>query len=192
MAFLSKNNCDSTSHPLPTIRNAKDRDISEIATTIISSFYNNSGIFVWLYPLLKFTVSEDLRYRLGSSVPLYQCLVATLTDKNAEPFVVGTIEVSLKVSFWSPNPQYPYISNLAVKNAYRRQGIGKCLLTRCEELAYSWGYDGIQLHVLESNNSARQLYKKNGYRIIKKETYWNGFFNPSSTRLLLRKKLSES
>lgn len=191
MAFLSKNNCDSTSHQLPTIRNAKDRDISEIATTIISSFYQDSGIFVWLYPLLKFTVSEDLRYRLRSSIPLYQCLVATLTDNdnNTEPFVVGTIEVSLKVSFWSPNPQYPYISNLAVKNTYRRQGIGKSLLTKCEQLAYSWGYDGVQLHVLESNNSARRLYQKNGYQIIKKETHWNGFFSPNSTRLLLRKKL---
>ena len=189
MPFLSKNNCDSTPQEQPSIRNAQNPDISEIAATIVSSFYDYSGVLIWLYPLLKFTVGEDLRYRLRSGVPFYHCLVATITDKNKNSVIVGTIEVSLKVSFWSPTPRYPYISNLAVKSLYRRQGIAKDLLAKCEQLAYSWGYSGIQLHVLENNHSAKQLYLNNGYQIIRKEPYWNGFFDSNSTRLLLRKQL---
>ena len=188
MPFLSKHNCDSVPQEQPSIRNAQYPDISEIAATIVSSFYDYSGILIWLYPLLKFAVGEDLRYRLRSSVSFYHCLVATVTDKSSNSIIVGTIEVSLRVSFWSARPQYPYIANLAVKSLYRRQGIAKGLLSKCEQLAHSCGYSGIQLHVLENNNSAKQLYLNNGYQIIKKEPHWNGFFTSNSTRLLLRKK----
>ena len=189
MPFSSTNNCHSIPKQKLIIRHAQSRDISELAATIVSSFYNYSGVLSWLHPFLQFTVGEDLRYRLRSSFPLYQCLVATLVDENEGSLIVGTVEISLKVSFWSSSSQYPYISNLAVKDSYRRQGIARQLLTKCEQLAHSWGYDAIQLHVLEHNKLAKQLYLNSGYQIVKKETYWDGLFNPNSTRLLLRKKI---
>ena len=190
MPFPLKNNRDFKPQNKPVIRHAKTSDVSELAEVVVSSFYNYSGILSWLNPLLEFTVSEDLRYRLRSQLPLYQCLVATL-DRSGSP-IAGTVEISLRTSLWSPRPQYPYISNLAVKNIYRRRGIASQLLARCERVAHSWGYDAIQLHVLSHNDSAKQLYLNNGYKIIQKEPHWNGFFEPNCSRLLLRKKISDS
>lgn len=198
MPFPLKNNRDSIPQNTTIIRQANTTDVSELAEIVVSSFYDYSGILSWLNPLLQLTVSEDLRYRLRSNLPLYQCLVATLNrdcetaamaDLDRTP-IAGTVEISLRTSFWSPRPQYPYISNLAVKNIYRRQGIARQLLNRCEQIAHSWGYDAIQLHVLNQNNSAKQLYLSSGYKVIQKEPHWNGFFEPNCFRLLLRKKIS--
>lgn len=189
MPFSSTNHCHTTPQKQPLIRNAKISDVSELAETIVSSFYDYSGILSWLYPLLQFTVGEDLRYRLRSNSALYRCLVATIDSDRHQPPIAGTVEIALKASFWSSEPQYPYISNLAVKNAYRRQGVARQLLTKCEQIARSWGYDTIELHVLSHNNSAKQLYLNIGYQIIQKETHWNGFLKSNSYRLLLRKKI---
>ena len=195
MPFPLKNNRDSIPQNQTIIRQANTTDVSELAEIVVSSFYDYSGILSWLNPLLQLTVSEDLRYRLRSNLPLYQCLVATLdraapanADRHQSP-IAGTVEISLRTSFWSPRPQYPYISNLAVKNIYRRRGIARQLLDRCEQVAQSWGYDGIQLHVLDRNNSAKHLYLDSGYKIIHQEPHWNGFFEPNCFRLLLRKKI---
>ena len=192
MPFLSKNNSDSTPQNKPTIRHAKTSDAAELAEVVVSSFYDYSGILSWLNPLLQFTVSEDLRYRLRSNLPLYQCLVATLDRECTKSSIAGTVEISLRNSFWSPRSQYPYISNLAVKNIYRRRGIARQLLNKCERIASSWGYDAIQLHVLSHNNSAKQLYLNSGYKIVDKQPHWNGFFEPNCSRLLLRKKIFNS
>ena len=189
MSFSSTNNCQPISPQKTTIRNALASDISDIAETVVYSFYNYSGIFNLLYPLLQLTVGEDLRFRLHSSSALYRCLVATITDEQSRPSIAGTVEISLKNSFWSPHSQYPYISNLAVKDIYRRQGIARQLLEKCESIAGSWGYDAVQLHVLNHNNSAKELYLSSGYQIIREETSWNGTFFYSSSRLLLRKKI---
>lgn len=195
MPFSSKNNSDSIPQNKLIIRHAKTTDVPELAEIVVSSFYDYSGILSWLNPLLQFTVSEDLRYRLRSNIPLYQCLVATLDDETAvrapSP-IAGTVEISLRTSFWSSRPQYPYISNLAVKNIYRRRGIARQLLDKCEQVAHSWGYDAIQLHVLNHNNSAKQLYLNSGYKVIQKEPHWNGFFEPNCSRLLLRKRIFDS
>lgn len=198
MPFPLQNNRDFIPQNKPMIRQAKTTDASELAEIVVSSFYDYSGILSWLNPLLQLTVSEDLRYRLRSNLPLYQCLVATLDPETATEIdrsqsnITGTVEISLRNSFWSPRPQYPYISNLAVKNIYRRRGIARQLLNKCEQVAHSWGYDIIQLHVLERNNSAKQLYLNSGYKIIREEPHWNGFFEPNCSRLLLRKRIFDS
>ena len=184
--------CQLRSQGISTVRQAQISDAQELAEIIVNSFYSsNLGLFWWLSPFFQFTVAEDLRYRLNQNPPLYECLVAIPTQggKSANP--VGTVEIAIKRTFWLPDKnQYPYISNLAVKSSYRRRGIATGLLSRCEKVALSWGYDAIQLHVLDQNQQAKQLYLKCGFQIIAREPHWNGFFNPSAVRLLMRKKLT--
>lgn len=192
MAFSSTNYSNPIPHQTPLIRQAQNSDISELAETIVTSFYDYSGILSLLYPVLQFTVAEDLRYRLRANSSLYRCLVATIINEQAQSAIAGTVEISLKNSLWSAEPQYPYISNLAVKNFYRRQGIAKQLLAQCEQIAISWGYDTIQLHVLSHNYSAKQLYLNSGYQIIRKEIYWEGFLKLNASRLLLSKNILQN
>ncbi len=174
------------------VRVAQRNDVSELATTIVACFYNFPPILSWINPLLKLTISEDLRYRLKNSPLLYCCLVAT---KNLE--IAGTVEISLQkpwwsnscASWWTLTAQSPYISNLAVKNIYRRQGIAKKLLTQCEQVCRNWGYQEIRLHVLADNNAAQKLYLSMGYKFIPEEMSWHCLFPHYSSRLLMKKEL---
>ena len=105
---------------------------------------------------------------------------------------MGTIEVALRSTLWSASPQYPYISNLAVAHNYRRLGIGSKLLTACEQAALDWGYQETRLHVLDRNESAKQLYCQNGYQISQIEPNWGNLWFDYSPRLLLKKMISTS
>ena len=182
------------------VRVAQRKDVSELANTIVACFYDFPPILSWINPLLKLTISEDLRYRLKNSPLLYCCLVAT---KNSE--ITGAVEISLQKPWWSNSrvpwqmehpqgrssvtAQFPYVSNLAVKNSYRRQGIATKLLTQCEQISRNWGYQEIRLHVLSDNHSAQKLYLGMGYKFIPEATSWYCLLPPYSSRLLMKKEL---
>ena len=187
-----------------TIHQASIEDTRTISSILAKSFYNFPEFAGWIYPLLQFTIGEDLRYRLRSRSPVYSCLVAKLANpdwrktriessvdySDSESIIVGTAEITLRsTSFWSSEPQHPYISNLAVAENYRRLGIGSQLLVRCEEIALNWGYDETRLHVLDRNDSAKQLYCHNGYQISQIEANWSSLWFDYSPRLLLRKSI---
>lgn len=172
------------------IRPAKLTDTGELSKILASSFYHFPDYLGWIYPCLQFTISEDLRYRLRSASPLYCCLVASFPLHNGQEAIAGTVEIALRSpSFWSNNLQYPYISNLAVKANYRRRGVGSKLLVKCEQIALDWGYRETRLHVLDNNNSAKQLYNRNGYQICQIEPNWGLFLFDYSNRLLLKKPI---
>lgn len=179
-----------------TIEPAMREDTRAISSVLAKSFYHFPEFAGWIYPFLQFTINEDLRYRLRSHSPLYCCLVAKLdlgkTNSNSSSnlIIVGTVEIALRsTSFWSSDRQYPYISNLAVKKDYRRLGIGSQLLVKCEQIALDWGYQETRLHVLDSNDSAKQLYKNNGYQISSTEANWGNLWFDYSPRLLLKKQI---
>lgn len=192
MLLKSTNHHVGTNSQL-TIRPAKFTDTREIALILAQSFYDFPDYLAWMYSLLQFTISEDLRYRLRSAAPLYCCLVATYPHLQGESAIAGTAEITLRTpSFWSNNVQYPYISNLAVSKNYRRRGIGSQLLTKCEQIALDWGYQETRLHVLDKNNSAKKLYNRNGYEICQIEPNWGQFLLDYSPRLLLKKQMESS
>lgn len=179
-----------------TIYPAVIEDTKEISTILAQSFYNFPDFVHWVYPLLRFTINEDLRYRLRSTSPHYRCLVAKITSSINqsldESVIVGTIEVALRSALWSTVPQYPYISNLAVAQKYRRLGVASQLLAACEQAALDWGYQETRLHVLDRNQSAKQLYCQNGYQISQIEPNWGNLWFDYSPRLLLKKMISTS
>ena len=179
-----------------TIQPAVLEDAKAVSAVLTQSFYNFPDFVDWVSPLLRFTIAEDLRFRLRSRSPLYSCLVAKLapTDNSDDSMlVVGTIEIALRsLSLWSTNSQYPYISNLAVHHDFRRLGIGSQLLSKCEQVALDWGYRETRLHVLDSNASAKQLYCNNDYQISQIEANWGNLWFDYSPRLLLKKQLKTS
>ncbi len=75
--------------------------------------------------------------------------------------------------------QYAYIDDFCVKKEYRNQGIGTQLLQRSEAYAVENGISDICLHVEMSNTFAQNLYKKNGYKILKAD----------GSRMLMKKAL---
>lgn len=180
-----------------TIRQVSIEDTRTVSSILAKSFYDFPDFVGWVYPFLQFTINEDLRYRLRSHAPLYTCLVAKLAKSEGgearqeeSQAIVGTAEIALRsASFWSNELQYPYISNLAVKQDLRRLGIGSQLLAKCEQIASDWGYSETRLHVLDKNDSAKQLYCRNGYQIAQIETNWGNLWFERSPRLLLKKQI---
>lgn len=180
-------------------------DTKAISQVLVKSFYSLPEFASWIYPFLQFTISEDIRYRLRSQSPHYSCFVAKFTPDNhqksrtnncfnnqpsQDAIIVGTCEIALRSpALWSNAAQYPYISNLAVHQNYRRSGIAHQLLAKCEEIALEWGYSETRLHVLDSNDAAKQLYCNNSYQISQIEAHWHNIWFDYSPRLLLKKQI---
>ncbi|XP_048325667.2 GCN5-related N-acetyltransferase 4, chloroplastic [Ziziphus jujuba] len=60
-----------------------------------------------------------------------------------------------------------YISNVAVRERFRRKGIAKRLIAKAEAQAWSWGCRAIALHCDLNNPGATKLYKSLGFKCIK-------------------------
>ncbi|TVQ46400.1 MAG: GNAT family N-acetyltransferase [Gloeocapsa sp. DLM2.Bin57] len=183
MNLILANNLNSKSSVI--VRKATIKDLHGIVDVLTSSFYPPHGLLFWFYPLFKLGIYEDLRNRLEANRPYYLCLVATLPDET----IIATVEVALRSSsgFSLIGAKYPYISNLAVKQAYRRQGIARKLLIRCEQMAWEWGYEQLSLHVLADNHQAQQLYFSRGYHIEKADLSLEDWFFNRPKKLLLVK-----
>ncbi len=173
-----------------TIRPARYEDLRELTEVLVYGFYQFPQPLSWIYSLIKLGIYEDLKSRLLSPSPFYCCLIAVSTDSQGKKTIVGTVEIAVRYpSVWSLDSQYTYISNLVVKPNYRRQGVGKKLLAECEQIASSWGYYTIFLHVLKSNEGAKRLYIEKGYRLDRSESSWSDLFLFPSQRLLLSKQI---
>ncbi len=156
------------------IRAVCEDEIDRVADIITHSFHFDRGWMSWFTPLFKLGIAEDLRHRLRSQVPnprpskLPQpvCSIAICTDRS-QSYVVGTIEVGARnASDRLPRNRYAYISNLAVSKEWRRKGVAQELLLECEQIAKSWGYTELYLHVMADNERGRNLYQKLGYELV--------------------------
>ncbi len=149
-----------------------------------------------VYPLLEFSIREDLRHRLRNPADRYVCLVAVQHPERssegagadaAAPKIVGTMEMSVRkrVNWWSGD-RHIYISNLAVDRHCRRHGVARRLLLVGERISLDWGISTLNLHVMADNAAARRLYHKAGYSPPPRKGGVLGIFQPSR-RLLLCK-----
>ena len=197
-------NCWLTPSPTPTearaiaapltVRSADPKDIKHLVDLLTFSFHPPQDSSFWLYPLLRLGIYEDLRTRLRSPAPHYRCLVASVpasSESDRAETLVGTAEVTLRSSLIGM-PRLPYISNFAVSPNYRRQGIGRQLLNRCEQVAQAWNCQDLALHVLEDNQPARQLYFNSGFQLHRIEPSWRHWLFNRPRRLYLQKKLSNA
>lgn len=174
------------------IRPATLGDAQALSGLITESFHRYSGFKQWLTPLFRLGIYEDLRYRLKSRDNHHICFVACLPVGRSESIVVGTVELNVRYvnAQAIAATKAPYISNLAVTPQYRRLGIARQLLKRCEVQVQRWNYGNIALHVLENNTAGKQLYTQCGYQITQREkTLRSQLFN-HPCRLFLQKNLS--
>ena len=65
----------------------------------------------------------------------------------------------------SPGRPRPYVSDLAVREDYRRRGLATCLVEKCEAIVRAWDFDRVFLKVEASNAAARAMYAELGYDV---------------------------
>ncbi|WP_071527265.1 GNAT family N-acetyltransferase [Nodosilinea nodulosa] len=186
---------DSDSSPLPTmaaaqplIRSAQLQDIERLTDVLTNSFYDCSGWRYWVYPFIRFGIQEDLKQRLKAQSPRYACLMAV--PPTERPAIAGTVEASLRQPWPWQGDRHVYVSNLAVAEGFRRQGIATALLQSCEQLARQWHIYELRLHVMEDNVAAQALYRKAGFKVCQTEDTPASWIGLQARRLLLHKPLT--
>jgi ribosomal-protein-alanine N-acetyltransferase len=84
--------------------------------------------------------------------------------RHSEPEQVTSERIVGYVGMWLMVDQ-AHIVAIAVRERYRRQGLGELLLVRAVQIALDSGLDSVTLEVRRSNSSAQALYEK--YRFLK-------------------------
>lgn len=185
----------ATLQPPYRVRSAGPRDLNQLADILTSSFYPPLGWRRWIYPVLRFGIYEDLKQRFQSAPSYYACLTAVVSSgQSQEDWLVGTVEIApRRRGVWSiGNPRQLYLSNLAVRQRYRRRGVAAQLLQACEQTAQSWGFRELYLHVMEDNARARQVYHRAGYETYRAEVTLMSLVGAHPKKLLLRKVLGQA
>lgn len=80
--------------------------------------------------------------------------------------VVGFAAVLANVPQEEPDEDrapYAYVSDLVVRSAYRRRGLGRALLEHAERFAHGAGVGLLRVGVLARNDGARRLYASLGF-----------------------------
>jgi ribosomal protein S18 acetylase RimI-like enzyme len=206
----AKSNSTSAGELAFFVRSVRRQDLTDLTDLLATSFHSQEGWLRWVYPLLKAGIYEDLKSRFHARDDHYACLVAVkslprtpLSSGLAEQMMsldmitpredlLGTVEMGVKKpSLLQPwEKPYLYLSNLAVRTEYRRNGIAQQLLQSCERTALDWGFHDLYLHVLASNHQARRLYWKAGYRLHRIEVNPVALMFRQPRQLFLRKQLS--
>lgn len=184
----------ASARPQPQVRPASLRDLDRLADVLTASFYDRDGWRQWVYPFIRLGIYEDLKQRLKAQSLRYACLAAIVPSANklaASPgdAIAGTVEASLRQPWPWQGYRHVYVSNLAVDQTFRRQGIAMALLRSCEQVAQRWGIDELHLHVMEDNLAARALYLKAGFSVVQAEDSPASWLGLQARRLLLRKTL---
>lgn len=176
----------------PLIRPARIHDVDQLTDVLTASFYADSGWLQWVYPFMRLSIQEDLKQRLRSQSPRYVCLAAVPTSAEGSgrtPAIAGTAEAALRQPWPWQGDRHVYISNLAVEQGFRRQGVATALLQSCEHIAQRWQVDELRLHVMADNLAAQALYRKAGFQTVQAEDSPASWLGLQARRLLLRKHL---
>ncbi len=103
---------------------------------------------------------------LGFFLYLDKAVFLVYDDGDVGGYAVGVVEKASK----------GHVLNIAVKQGYRRRGIGGALLESLEEELGKLGAQEFYLEVRQDNTGAIAFYEKKGYRAIgvMKKYYWDG------------------
>jgi len=82
----------------------------------------------------------------------------------------------------------PYVSNVAVDERARGEGVASALLIKCERATRMWGYRELFLHVDVGNVRTRAMYERRGYRACGEDPWWWGLGGILGARRVLLKK----
>ena len=184
---------DTDIQPHFRVRAAQIKDLEQIVSVLLNSFYTQAKATQWLYWILRLGIQEDIKAKLKAPANQYACLVATTLHPNSahSDRIIGTAEISQRpCETWQffP-PQRAYLSNLAIAPHHRRKGGAQQLIATCETIALEWGFRHLYLHVMADNTAAKQLYEQAGYQIREVSNPVLSGLGLRPQRLLLAKRL---
>ena len=79
----------------------------------------------------------------------------------------GEIVGFLSIEVHREEENFLYYDDFSVSRNYRGMGIGTALMAEAEKYCRTLGFNTIVLHVEKSNSSARRLYERSGFEILR-------------------------
>ncbi len=107
--------------------------------------------------------------------------VAELKDSEASSSeIIGTLAIgqkSTETSILSDDNKIAWLRRMAVKQKYRRLGVGKILVRTAIEFCVTHNYDYIELITTDIHKAAKRLYEKVGFKCVsyKQHSYFKGY-----------------
>jgi ribosomal protein S18 acetylase RimI-like enzyme len=181
-------------------------ELEEMSSFCIDIFHNNKeendSLVSTTLNGLKLAMLQKAQM-IDLSVPLNgnRCIfIARAARNNTAAEVIGCCEVIEERVVISQQagavPRVrPIIENLAVKEEYRRQGVGKALLDACEQAMQTWipFHDDICAQVEEGNDKALQFFSNNGYEVLfTDQSCTKDFSRTNISKIMLKKKIANS
>jgi ribosomal protein S18 acetylase RimI-like enzyme len=133
------------------------------------------GVRVCVVELQDFERRIDDRLRPGDSIAdeylqhmLDRCreLAGAILVAEIDGVVAGFVRILARVRYDGldePPGEYALVADLAVRERFRRRGLGAALLRAAEDYARSRGATELRVGVLSGNRGAANLYRKVGF-----------------------------
>jgi ribosomal protein S18 acetylase RimI-like enzyme len=165
----SQERSTSTPSKVVSIRESLHGDLGKCADVVMSAFYPTyKNPFKHLVRLAELSLLQQ-RFSYDKSQHVMYVATESVVDENSDSnnnMIVGFCDIDLRPPNrpmpFSYNPR-PYLSDLCVHSEYRRRGIGRELLLRCEDFCVKAGKDRVYVRVEDNNTAAMDLYTRLGY-----------------------------
>lgn len=155
------------------IRPMKDEDIPQVAQIDREAFSSewmfrsqdsykrdlNNPAACYVVACMKKEVIPKLAGQDVQKVPWFKRLFSYNHYPNTAEYVIGF------AGFWLMSKE-AHVTVIAVRNNYRRVGIGEGLFISVIELARQLNANVVTLEVRVSNETAQSLYKKYGFQVL--------------------------
>ena len=111
----------------------------------------------------------------------YDSFCMEYADKRKHYFVAKNEEGALMgYGGFAEVEDEAHIMNVAVRAPYRRTGVGSAIMGAMIEKAKELGLNAITLEVDDSNNGAKALYEKAGFRSVGLRPHYYGWDRPAN------------
>mmetsp|Transcript_18873 Transcript_18873/g.21623 ORF Transcript_18873/g.21623 Transcript_18873/m.21623 type:complete len:281 (+) Transcript_18873:69-911(+) len=179
-SILEQDNQNQNDYPPFIIREAKEKDLPTLSVILTDSFFKEKTNF-FTYPIERLNTYLALQGRFQTfryaerSGARYRMMVACSqgrrneNDNNVQEKEATTMLGCCEVDDSKPQGEInaaprPYMSNLAVDENFRRNGVAKALITHCERIVQDdWGKSLLHLRLYDDNYAGKKLYGDCGY-----------------------------
>jgi len=152
--------------------------LGEATNMLVKAFYPPSPIMKFFHQLKEL---DRLQSNFPYSDPNHSMYVA-VSKKSKE--VLGFVDIDFRESKRRYTPPRPYLSDLVVGEKWRRKGIARDLILKCERKALELNKKSLFLRVETSNDKALNMYFSLGYDFEPSK-----IFGVIDTTMLLKRNL---
>lgn len=163
-------------------------DLGAVSDIMLESFYtSNDKRSPWRH-LFRMAELNRLQQNFPYGDDQHFMLIAISKVEDNLRVVAGFCDVDMRPpSKIFPSPPRPYLSDLAVRESFRQQGIAKALIEACENIVLRQQWRDLYIRVEQKNDVAIQMYNNLQYKAQN-----HPVFGVKDTTTLLHKELVES